>query len=77
MLVFPVTPKEKEKRIYFRDFDNTTEDIKQRLEQTDYMIYRSIQNVLVTDIIRRKLENKFNQIAPFYQGDLVKKKNLH
>ena len=38
------------------------------------MIYRSIQNVLVTHIIRRKIENKFNQIAPFYQGDLVKKK---
>lgn len=56
MLVFPVTPKEKEKRIYFRDFDNTTEDIKQRLEQTDYMIYRSIQNVLPIGIKARKIK---------------------
>ena len=38
---FPVTPKENYKRIYFNAYDNV-EGIKQRLEQTDFMIYCSI-----------------------------------
>ena len=38
------------------------------------MIYWSIQNVLAIGIEGRKIEDQVNQIAPFYQGDLVKEK---
>ena len=54
--------------------DNTTEGIKQRFEQTYYMIYDSIQNVLAIGITLRKIEDQVNQIAHFYQGDLIKEK---
>ena len=38
------------------------------------MIYGSIQNVLAIGITGRKVEDQVNQIAHFYQGDLVKEK---
>ena len=59
---------------FFSAYDNTTEDIKQRFEQTHCMIYYSIQNVLASSIKGRKTEDQVNQILPFCQGDLVKQK---
>ena len=38
------------------------------------MIYDSIKNVLAIGITGRKKEDQVNQIAHFYQGDLVKEK---
>ena len=38
------------------------------------MIYGSIQNVLAIGITGRKTEDQVNQIAHFYQGDVVKGK---
>ena len=38
------------------------------------MIYDSIQNVLAIGITGRKIEDQVDQIAHFYQGDLVKEK---
>ena len=38
------------------------------------MIYGSIKNVPAIGITGRKIEYQFNQIAHFYQGDLVKGK---
>ena len=43
-------------------------------EQTYYVIYGSIQNVLAIGITGRKIEDQDKQVAHFYQGDLVKKK---
>ena len=43
-------------------------------EQTYFMIYGSIQNILAIGITGRKTEVQVNQIAHFYQGDLVKEK---
>ena len=59
---------------FFNVYDNTTEAIKQRIEHTYYMIYGSIQNVLTIGITGRKIEDQINQIAYFYQGDLVKER---
>ena len=61
-------------RFFFSAYDNTTEGIKQRFEQTCYMIYYSIQNVLAIGIKGRKIEDQVNQTVPFYQDDLVKEK---
>ena len=58
----------------FSAYDSTTEGIKQRFEQTYYMIYGLIQNVLAIGITGRKIEDQVNQIAHFYQGNLVKEK---
>ena len=49
---------------------NTTEGIKQRLEQTYDIIYCSIQNVLVIGIKGRKIEDQVSQVLLFYQGNL-------
>ena len=38
------------------------------------MNYGLIQNVLAIGITGRKIEDQFNQIAHFYQGDIVKEK---
>ena len=38
------------------------------------MIYCSVQNVLAIGKKGRKIEDQVNQIAPFYQDDLVKEK---
>ena len=48
--------------------------IKQRFEQTYSMIYGLIQNVLTIGITGRKIEDQVNQIAHFYQGNLLKEK---
>ena len=49
--------------------------VKQMIEQTDYMIYCSIQIVLFTKIKwKKKIEDKVNQIVSFYQRDLEKEK---
>ena len=53
-------------------YDNTTDGIKQKFEQTYWMIYGSIKNVLAIGITRRKTEDQVNQTAYFYQGDLEK-----
>ena len=58
----------KVQRTFFSAYDNTTEGIKQRFEQTYYMIYGSIQNVLVLRILWRKIENQVNQIAHFIKA---------
>ena len=42
---------------FFSAYDNTTERIKQGFEQTYYMIYGSIQNVLAIGITGRKMED--------------------
>ena len=55
-------------------YGNTTDSIKQKFEQTCWMIYGSIKNVLTIGITRRKREDQVNQIVYFYQGDLVKEK---
>ena len=59
--------------LFFSAYDDTTESIKQRFEQTYYMIYCSNQNALVIGIKGRKIEDHLNQIVLFYQGYLVKK----
>ena len=46
-----------------------------RFEQTYYVIYCSIQNVLAIGIKGRKIEDQANQIVPFYQRDPSKRKN--
>ena len=45
---------------------------KEKFEQTDYMIYCSIQLVLATKIKGRKIEDTVKEIASVYQGDLEK-----
>ena len=45
---------------FFSAYGNTTEGIKQRFEQTYYMIYCSIQNVLTIGIKGRKIEEQVN-----------------
>ena len=57
------------KTVFFSAYDNTTEDIKQRFEQTYYILYCSIQNVLAIGIKERKIEDQVNQMVPFYQGN--------
>ena len=73
-LHFLLLLKKKYKWFFFSAYDNTTDGIKKRFEQTYYMIYGSIQNVLAIGITWRKIEDQVNQIAHFYQGDLVKEK---
>ena len=73
-LHFLLLLKKKCKRFFFSAYDNTTEGIKQRFEQTYYMIFGSIENVLPIGITRRKIKDQVNQIADFHQGDLVKEK---
>ena len=72
--IFCYSLKKVQTVFFFSAYDNTTEGIKQRFEQTYYMIYGSIQNVLAIGITGRKIEDQVNQIAHFYQDDLVKKK---
>ena len=63
---------------FFSAYDNTTESIKQKFEQTYYMGHDSIQNVLAIGKTGRKIEDRVNQTARFYSGDLVKEKmNSH
>ena len=59
---------------FFNAYYNTTEGNKHWFEQTSYMIYCSIQNVLAIDLKGRKIEDQVNQIVSFYQGylDLIK-----
>ena len=64
----------KYKQFFFSVYDRTTEGIKQRFEQTYYMVYCSVQYVVAIGIKGNKIEDQVNQTAPFYQGDLVKQK---
>ena len=73
-LHFLLLLKKRTNRFFFSTYDNTTESIKQRFEQTYYMIYGSIQNVLAIGITGRKMEDQINQIGHFYQGNLEKEK---
>ena len=69
-LHFLLLLKKRTNRFFFSTYDNTTESIKQRFEQTYYMIYGSIQNVLAIGMTGRKMKDQINQIGHFYQGNL-------
>ena len=73
-LHFLLLLKKSTNRFFFSAYNNTTESIKQRFEQTYYMIYGSIQNVLAIGMTGRKMEDQINQTGHFYQGNLVKEK---
>ena len=57
---FPATSKEKYRRICFSAHDNKAESIKLRFEKNGYKMYCSIQNVLITGIKERKIEDEVN-----------------
>ena len=69
-LHFLLLLKKSTNSFFFSAYDNTTESIKQRFEQTYYMIYGSIQNVLAIGMTGRKMKDQINQIGHFYQGNL-------
>ena len=71
LLHFLLLLKKRTNVFFFSAYDNTTEGI----EQTYYMIYGSIQNVLATGITRIKIEDQVNQTAHFHQDRSSKRKN--
>ena len=58
---FPITHKEKYKRLYFSVSDNTTKGMKVKgFEHTDSMICCSIQNVVFNEMKGRKIKDDAN-----------------
>ena len=56
--------KTKYKRIYFSTYGKTVESIKQRFQQTGYMIYWLILNVLFTTVKEWQIKDEVMQIVP-------------
>ena len=67
---FPESNKQIFRRIYFEALDNAIQTIKARFDQTDWVVYKNIQEVFLNSLKSETLQENLDVVMDTFYDDL-------